>query len=76
MKKMISIGLRIVGGFLLLIALVAGGASILSLIERAQHGRGLLFADVELFGFIAAIAVILGGGILFASKKLSSSGKQ
>jgi hypothetical protein len=47
MKKMISIGLWIVGGLLILIALVSGGASILSLLERVQHGPGLLFADVS-----------------------------
>jgi hypothetical protein len=76
MKKMISMGLWIVGGLLLLVALVAGGASILSLLERLQHGPGLLFADVELFGFIALIAVILGAATLFAARKLSSSGRQ
>jgi len=36
-------------GLLLLIALVAGGASILSLLERVQHGPGLLFADGRVF---------------------------
>jgi len=71
MKRMISIGLWIVGGLLLLIALVSGGASILSLIERAQHGPGLLFAEVEFFGSIALIAAILGAAGLFAAKKLS-----
>src|SRR4030042_7164343 len=72
MKRMISIGLWIVGGLLVLIALVAGGASILSLLERVQHGPGLLFADVEFFGFIALIAGILGVATLFAAKKLST----
>ena len=76
MKRMISIGLWIAGGLLLLIALVAGGASILSLLERIQHGAGLLFADVEFFGFIALIAGILGVATLFAAKKLSTPGKQ
>ena len=76
MKKMISIGLWIVGGFLLLIALVFGGASVLALIARVQHGRGLMFADVEFFGMIALIAVILGVATLFAAKKLSTPGKR
>jgi hypothetical protein len=76
MKKMISIGLWIVGGLLILIALVSGGASILSLLERVQHGPGLLFADVEFFAFIALIAAILGAATLFAAQKLSTSGKQ
>jgi hypothetical protein len=76
MKKIILIGLWIVSGLLLLIALVFGGASVLALIARVQHGRGLLFADVEFFGMIALIAVILGAATLFVAKKLSTSGKQ
>jgi hypothetical protein len=76
MKKMISIGLWIVGGLLVLIALVSGGASMVSLLERVQHGPGLLFAEVEFFGLIALIAAILGAAILFAAKKLSTSEKQ
>ena len=75
MKRMMSIGLWMVCGLLLLIALVFGGASILSLLERVQHGAGLLFADVEFFGFIALIAAILGVATLLAAKKLSISGK-
>jgi hypothetical protein len=71
MKRMISIGLRIVGGLLLLITLVFGGASILSFLERVQHGRGLFFADVEFLGLMALITAILGAGILFVAKKLS-----
>jgi len=71
MKRTISIGLWIVGGLLLLVALISGGASILALLARVQHGPGLLFADVEFFGFIALIAAILGAGILFIAKKLS-----
>jgi hypothetical protein len=76
MKSMISIGLWIMGGLLLLVALISGGASIFSLLERVQHGPGLLFADVEFFGFIALIAAILGAGILFIAKRLSTSEKQ
>ena len=76
MKKIISIGLWIVGGFLLLIALVAGGASILALIARAQHGRGLFFADVEFLGLIAFTAAILGVATLFVAKKLSAFEKR
>jgi hypothetical protein len=76
MKKIISIGLWIVGGFLVLIALVSGGASMVSLLERVRHGPGLLFADVEFFGFIALIAAILGATALFVAKKLSTFEKQ
>lgn len=76
MKKMISIGLWTVGGLLLLITLVFGGASVLALIARVQHGPGLLFADVEFLGFMALITAILGAAVLFAAKKLSASEKQ
>lgn len=76
MKKMISIGLWTAGGLLLLIVLVFGGASVLALIARVQHGPGLLFADVEFFGMIALIAAVLGAAILFAAKKLSTSEKR
>ena len=76
MKRMISIGLWIVGGLLLLIALVSGVISVLSFVERSKHGPGLLFADVEIFGMIALIAVILGAAMLFAAKKLSAFDKR
>lgn len=76
MKKIISIGLWIVGGLMVLIALISGGASILSLLERVQHGPGLLFADVEFLGFIAVIAAILGAAMLFVAKKLPTFEKQ
>jgi|GEM_PF-3078774 len=59
------------GGILLVIAFRSGGASILSLIERSQHGSGPLFADVELFGFVAFICACAGGLAFFGAKKLS-----
>jgi len=71
MKKMISVGLWIAGGILLLVAFASGGESILALLERAQHGSGLFFADVEFLGIIALIAAILAAALLFAAKKLS-----
>lgn len=51
-SSLISAILALSGGTLLVIAFLAGGAAILSLIERLQQGFGLLFADVELFGFV------------------------
>ncbi len=75
MRKMIWMGLWVVGSLLLLIALVFGGASILALIARVQHGRGLFFADVEFLGLVAVIAVIFGAATLFIAKRLSTSGK-
>jgi hypothetical protein len=59
------------GGTLLVIALLSGGASLLSLIERLRHGPGLLFADVEFFGLVAFICECAGGLAIFGAKKLS-----
>lgn len=64
------------GGLLLLTALVFGGASILSLLERVQYGPGLLFADAEFFGLIALIAVVLGAAVLCTARKLSTFEKR
>lgn len=64
--------LTLSGTILLVIALLSGGAAILSLIERFQHGPGLLFADVEFFGFIALICAFSGGLAVFGAKKLSN----
>lgn len=67
--------LTVSGGILLVAALLSGGAAILSLTERLQHGSGLLFADVEFFAFIAFICALSGGLAVFGAKKLSK-GKQ
>ncbi len=75
MRKMIWMGLWVVGSLLLLIALVFGGASILALIARVQHGRGLFFADVEFLGLVAVIAVIFGAAMLFIARRLSASSR-
>jgi predicted lysophospholipase L1 biosynthesis ABC-type transport system permease subunit len=58
------------GGILLFIALLAGGASILSYMERLRHGPGLLFADVEILGFIALACAITGGAAVFGAWRL------
>jgi len=55
--------LIISGSVLLLIALLSVIGFIQALIERLQHGPGLLFADVEILGFIAFIGALLGGAI-------------
>ena len=68
-----SIILAFVGGILLVIALLSGGASILSLIERRQHGPGLFFADVESFGFIALVCALTGGLAIFGARKPSKN---
>ena len=68
--------LAVSGGILLVIALLSGGASLISLIERLQHGPGLLFADVEFFGFVAFICAFSGALAVFGARKLSKRKQQ
>jgi hypothetical protein len=63
--------LALIGGILLAIALLSGGASILSLIERRQHGPGLLFADVEILGMIAFFCAVSGGMAVLGARTLA-----
>ena len=69
--SILSAIIAICGGILLLTALLSGGAFILSLNERLQHGPGLLFADVELSGLVAFICALSGGFAIFGAKKLA-----
>lgn len=70
MKKIISIICIILGAFCCLAAFIAAGFSITALLERSQHGRGIMFADVE-FLALAALAFLLPGiALLFAGRKL------
>jgi hypothetical protein len=59
------------GAILLVVAFLSGGASILSFVERRQHGPGLFFADVQFFGFIALFCALTGGLAVFGAKKRS-----
>ena len=59
------------GGALLLIAVLSLVGFIQALVERLQHGPGLLFADVEILGFITFICALLGAAALFGARKLS-----
>ena len=71
MSSVFSTILIISGSALLLIALLSVIGFIQALIERLQHGPGLLFAAVEILGFIAFICALLGGAALFGARKLS-----
>lgn len=69
--KVFSTLLAVGGGFLLMIALISGVASILSLIERLRYGPGLLFADVEILGLLALVSAGAGISALWIAKKSS-----
>jgi len=66
-RTMLLIG----GGISLLLGLLSGGAALLSSIDRVQHGRSLLFADVEFFGLLALICCVLGAFSLIVAKRLA-----
>lgn len=68
MKKRSYFLLIIFGFLLLLFALIFGLLSLSSLAERSKYGGGLLFTDVEIFGFIG-IVCLLGCIILFLVAK-------
>ncbi len=68
--KAISLALSIGGGILLLLGLLAGGASLMTSLERLQHGTGPLFADGEFFGLLALICCVLGAISLIVAKRL------
>ncbi len=63
--------LIISGGMSLLLGLLAGGAALLSTIERFQHGHGLLYVDVEVFGLLALIFCVLGACSLIVAKRIA-----
>jgi len=67
----VRVALQLAGGLLVVLGMLAAGASVSSLVERLQHGRGLLFADVELFGMIAVGLGGLGVFLLWLGSRLS-----
>ncbi len=69
--KIISVTLIIVGVMLLIIALLAGLASVSALISRMRYGPGIMFADVEFFGLAALVCAIVGTLAIIAAKKLA-----
>jgi hypothetical protein len=68
-----SVILAGIGGILLLIALLSAGLSMVAFMERLQHGRGILFADVEFLGLMAIICALPGGLAVLGAKNLSKS---
>jgi cell division protein FtsX len=56
---------------LVILAMLAAGGSVTSLVERLQYGRGLLFMDVELFAMIAVGLGGLGVFLLWLGSRLS-----
>jgi hypothetical protein len=72
LRKIISGILWSMGLLFLLIALINGGSAITSLLERLQHGSGLMFAEVEFFLLIFVFTVLLGILCIFGARKIPS----
>ncbi len=69
---MVHAGLLAGGGIMLLLALLSGGAALLSILDRVKHGHGLLYADVEFFGLLALICCVLGAFSLIVARRIAS----
>jgi hypothetical protein len=69
--KVASVVFYLFGVLLCLLAIIAGGVSATSLLERIQHGRGIMFADVEFFALAALAFLVPGLTLLFVAKHLS-----
>ena len=62
--------LTLIGGMLIAVALLSGGVSILALIERLQHGRGMMFADAEFLGLTALVCGLPGALLVIGARRL------
>jgi hypothetical protein len=69
--KVISVVFNLLGAFLCLLAVIAGGISATALVERVQHGRGIMFADVEFLALTALVVLVPGLALLMVARRLA-----
>ena len=69
--RAISVVFYLLGALLCLLAIIAGGISATALAERIQHGRGVMFADVEFFALIALALLVPGIVLLLVARHLT-----
>jgi len=62
--------LAVLGGLLVLAAALAAGLCAVALIERLGHGRGIMFADAEVLGFLALACAVPGALMLMGARRL------
>jgi hypothetical protein len=74
--RVVSVISNLLGALLCLFAIIASGISATALVERIQHGRGIMFADVEFFGLAALVLLLAGLLLLFVARKLSKRASQ
>ena len=70
-KSFLNSILLSIGIFFILLTLISVYFLLTSFIERQNHGSGLLFADVELFAFMAILFGIFGFSSIYFSKRIS-----
>jgi hypothetical protein len=69
--KVISVVFNLLGALLCLLAIIAGGISATALVERVQHGRGIMFADVEFLALMALVLLVPGLALLMVARRLT-----
>ncbi len=69
--KALSVVFNLVGALLCILAIIAGGFSATALVERIQHGRGIMFADVEFFALAALAFLVPGLTLLIVARHLT-----
>ena len=70
MKKSFASLLTIFGFIFLLVALMSGFYAVSSFIERLKAGRGVMFADVEIFTVLTILFIITGILCLWISNRI------
>jgi uncharacterized BrkB/YihY/UPF0761 family membrane protein len=69
-NKVVTVVFNLLGAMLCLLAVVAGGISATALVARIQHGRGIMFADVEFFALTALGFLVPGITLLIGLSTL------
>ena len=68
--KVVSVVFNLFGALLCLLAIIAGGFSATALVERIQHGPGIMFADVEFFALTGVMFLVPGLALLIVARHL------
>ena len=74
--KAVSGVFNLLGAFLCLLAIIAGGVFVTALVERTQHGLGIMFADVEFVGLTALALFVSGLSLLMVGSCLKRGGSR
>ena len=70
MKRLVRSALVVTGGLLLVLMMISGYMALTAFMERAAHGPGILFMDVEFFALIALTCGIAGAAALWLARHL------